>query len=77
MGRISSTSWWFIRDEIGQWLRERYQVPAELPPKLLALVRRLDDRDWLFPSVADKTTEIYWEVEMSGSKATVWLIEML
>jgi hypothetical protein len=33
---------WFIRERIGQFLRERYQVPNELPPKLLALVRKLD-----------------------------------
>jgi hypothetical protein len=35
---------------IGQGLRERYQSPKDLPPKLLALVRKLDDREWLFPS---------------------------
>jgi hypothetical protein len=27
---------------IGQELAERYQVPAELPPKLLTLVRKLN-----------------------------------
>jgi hypothetical protein len=35
-------TWCFVRDEIGLGLRERYQVPKDLPPKLLALVRRLD-----------------------------------
>jgi hypothetical protein len=35
-------TWGFIRDEIGLGLRERYQVPEGPPPKLLALVRRLD-----------------------------------
>jgi hypothetical protein len=35
-------TWWFVRDEIGRGLRERYQLPKELPPKLLALVRKLD-----------------------------------
>ena len=35
-------TWWFTREEIGRGLRERYQVPKELPPKLLALVRKLD-----------------------------------
>jgi hypothetical protein len=44
-------NWWFIREEIGQGLRELYEVPTELPPKLLSLVRNLDDRDWLLPSV--------------------------
>ena len=37
---------------IGQSLRERYQVPRELPPGLLTLVRKLDDRDWLLPSIS-------------------------
>ena len=37
---------------IGQGLRERYYVQRELPPELLTLVRKLDDRDWLFPSVS-------------------------
>ena len=35
-------TWWFTRLEIGRKLRERYEVPDELPPKLLALVNRLD-----------------------------------
>ena len=35
-------TWWFIREEIGRGLRERYQIPEELPSELLALVRRLD-----------------------------------
>jgi hypothetical protein len=39
--------------QIGQGLKERYEVPKELPPKLQTLVRRLDDRDdrdALFPN---------------------------
>jgi hypothetical protein len=36
-----SSTWWFTRDEIGRGLRERYQVPKELPPKILALVSKL------------------------------------
>jgi hypothetical protein len=32
---------WFIREQIGWGLRKRYQVPKKLPPKLLALVRKL------------------------------------
>jgi len=32
-------AWWFT---IGWVLGQRYQVPKELPPKLLALVRKLD-----------------------------------
>jgi len=35
-------TWSSVRELIGQSLRQRYQVPKELPPKLLALVRKLD-----------------------------------
>jgi hypothetical protein len=38
-------AWWFTRQKIGQDLRERYEVPKELPPKLQTLVSKLDDRD--------------------------------
>ena len=31
-------TWSFIREQIGQGLREHYQVPKELPLKLLALI---------------------------------------
>jgi hypothetical protein len=31
-----------VRERIGHGLRERYQLPKELPRKLLALVRELD-----------------------------------
>jgi hypothetical protein len=34
-------AWSLAREAIGQALRERYAVPTELPPKLLALVRKL------------------------------------
>ena len=34
-------TWSFIREQIGQDLREHYQVPKELPPKLLALILEL------------------------------------
>ena len=43
-------AWWWTRHKVGQDLRERYEAPKDLPPKLLALVRKLDDCDWLFPS---------------------------
>jgi hypothetical protein len=36
-------TWEFIRERIGRDLREHYEVPKELPPNLLALVRKLDD----------------------------------
>jgi len=49
--RHAALIWWFVMARIGQGLRERYKVPTELPPKLHTLVRKLDDRDWLLPSV--------------------------
>ena len=36
-------AWWLARERIGQVLRERYSVDQELPPHLLALVRKLDE----------------------------------
>ena len=36
-------AWWLTRERIGQDLRERYAVPQEVPPRLLALVRKLAD----------------------------------
>jgi hypothetical protein len=34
--------WSFVREWIGHCLRARYQVPKELPPKLLTVVRKLE-----------------------------------
>jgi hypothetical protein len=48
--RQAALIWLFVIARIGQGLKERYETFEELPPKLLALVRKLDDRDWLFPS---------------------------
>jgi hypothetical protein len=42
-GYNNGLTWEFIREWIGHALRERYEVPKELPPKLLdELVRKLD-----------------------------------
>ena len=35
-------TWSFVRERIGEGLRELYPVPSELPPKLLAAIRKLD-----------------------------------
>jgi hypothetical protein len=35
-------TWSFVRERIGEGLRELYPVAEELPPKLLAVVRKLD-----------------------------------
>jgi len=35
-------AWWWARNQIGRDLRELYEVPKELPPKLLTLVGKLD-----------------------------------
>ena len=39
--RFEPVAWWFTRERIGRGLRERHQVPTELPPNLFALVRKL------------------------------------
>jgi hypothetical protein len=48
-GYYEALIWWFTMHQIGPSLRERYQVPTELPPKLVTLVRKLEDRDWFLP----------------------------
>ena len=40
--RHAALTWWFVMARIGQGLRQRYQVPNELPAKLLALIRKLE-----------------------------------
>ena len=35
-------TWSFVREQIGQGLRQRYELPTELPSKLLALIRKLE-----------------------------------
>jgi hypothetical protein len=49
---VQGLIWWFVMGRIGQGLKERYEVPIELPPTLRSLVRKLEDREWLFPSVS-------------------------
>jgi hypothetical protein len=50
--QFEPVAWWWTRKQIGRDLRELYEVPKELSPKLLRLVRKLDDSDWLFPNVS-------------------------
>jgi hypothetical protein len=49
---VQGLIWWFVMGRIGQDLREQYEVSKELPPKLLRLVIRLDDRDLLFGNIS-------------------------
>jgi hypothetical protein len=37
-------AWTLTMEVIGQKLRERYRQPNNLPPRLLALVERLDEK---------------------------------
>jgi hypothetical protein len=48
--QFEPVAWWWTRNQIGRDLRERFEVPKELPPTLLTLVRKLDEDDWLFPN---------------------------
>jgi hypothetical protein len=52
--QFEPVAWWWARNRIGQDLRDRYEVPKDLPPKLHALVRKLDDRDWLLPNASSQ-----------------------
>jgi hypothetical protein len=49
--QFEPVAWWWTRNQIGRDLRELY-VPQDLPPGLHALVKKLDDRDWLLPSAS-------------------------
>ena len=40
--QFEPVAWWWTRNRIRQDLRKLYKVPKEPPPKLLALVRKLD-----------------------------------
>ena len=42
MAKFEPVAWWWTRDRIGRDLRDLYEIPKELPPKLFALVRKLD-----------------------------------
>jgi hypothetical protein len=39
--QFEPVAWWWTRNQIGRDLRGFYEVPKELPPKLLALVSKL------------------------------------
>jgi hypothetical protein len=41
--QFEPVAWWWTRNQIGRDLRELY-VPQDLPPGLLTLVRKLDER---------------------------------
>jgi hypothetical protein len=40
-----------VREWVSQGLKEHYEVSKELPSELLTLVKKIDDSDWLFPSI--------------------------
>ena len=40
--QFEPVAWWWTRNQIGHDLGELYEVSKDLPPKLLALVRKLD-----------------------------------
>ncbi len=39
--RQAALTWWFVMARIGQDLRDEYEVSTELPPELIALVKKL------------------------------------
>jgi hypothetical protein len=40
--RYQPVAWWFTTRQLGRELRNLYQAVEELPPQLLALVRKLE-----------------------------------
>ncbi len=42
VAHFEPVAWWFARNQIGQDLRARYEVPKELPPKLQTLIMKVD-----------------------------------
>jgi hypothetical protein len=50
-------AWWFTRRRLGRELRNRYQVPEELPVRLLALISELDGKPEV--SLADGVPAFY------------------
>jgi hypothetical protein len=42
--RYQPVAWWFTKRRLGRELRNLYQVLEELPPQLLALVKRLEGK---------------------------------
>jgi len=49
--QFEPVAWSWARNQIGRDLRNLYEVPKELPPKMVWLATKLDDdRDWLFAS---------------------------
>jgi hypothetical protein len=42
--KYEPVAWWYTKNRIGRELRERYQPPNELPPRLLALVDELREK---------------------------------
>jgi len=47
-------AWWYTRNQIGRGLRERYQPPGELPPRLLALLAELSEKPATFRPEVEK-----------------------
>jgi len=42
--RYQPVAWWFTKRRLGRELRNLYQAAEELPPRLLALVRKLEGK---------------------------------
>ena len=40
--RQAALTWWYVLVRIGKGLKDRYQLSKELPPKLLAVISKLD-----------------------------------
>ena len=52
--RYEPVAWWFTRRRLGRELKNRYQVPEDLPARLLTLISELDGK----PEVSSRTMSL-------------------
>jgi hypothetical protein len=52
--QFEPVAWWYTRNQIGRQLRERYQAPKELPPRLLTLLAELGAKSATFRPEVEK-----------------------
>jgi hypothetical protein len=43
-GAYEPVAWWFTKRQLGRELRNLYEAAEELPPQLLALIRKLEGK---------------------------------
>jgi hypothetical protein len=71
--QFEPVAWWWTRNQIGRDLRELYDIPKDLPPELVTLARKLDDSDWLFPSISwQNDRDFFHSHDRMSAKVRLW-----